>query len=331
MKKVRIAQIGINRYSHATGIFPTLKKLKDDYEIAGYVLVENEEELFPDLIDRYNGYPRLTLEEVLEDPTIVAVTIETEEIHLTKYALLAAQHGKHIHMEKPGSQSLADFEKLIETVRESGKVFHIGYMYRYNPMIAELQEQIRGGELGKIISVDAEMSCLHEKALREWLGVMKGGILYFLGCHLIDLVYRIQGEPLEVIPLSRSTELDGVKSEDFGFAVMTYQNGVSTVKAIDVEKGGFIRRQLVVVGSEKTVEIRPLEEFGEKLLYTTRTDYATNGWDDGGIPYSSELFDRYKGMMSAFASYVRGEKKNPYTLDYELNLFRIILKACGVI
>ena len=101
MKKVRIAQIGINRYSHATGIFPTLKKLKDDYEIAGYVLVENEEELFPDLIDRYDGYPRLTLEEVLEDPTIVAVTIETEEIHLTKYALLAAQHGKHIHMESP--------------------------------------------------------------------------------------------------------------------------------------------------------------------------------------------------------------------------------------
>ena len=61
-----------------------------------------------------------------------------------------------------------------------------------------------------------------------------------------------------------------------------YENGVSTVKATDVEKGGFIRRQLVVVGSKKTVEIRPLEEFGKKLLYTTRTDYATDGWDDGG-------------------------------------------------
>jgi len=35
-------------------------------------------------------------------------------------------------------------------------------------------------------------------------------------------------------------------------------------------------------------------------------------------------------MMSSFAQYVRGEKTNPYTLDYELNLYKNILKCCGV-
>ena len=151
-----------------------------------------------------------------------------------------------------------------------------------------------------------------------------------LGEPVLVMGLGVLGEPLNVIPLSRSTCLDGVESEDFGFAVLSYQNGVSTVKTTDVEKGGFIRRQLLVVGSKKTVEIRPLEQFGEKLLYTTRTDYATDGWDDGGVSFSSEPFDRYKGMMSAFATYVRGEKKNPYTLDYELQLYRIIIKACGL-
>jgi predicted dehydrogenase len=33
-------------------------------------------------------------------------------------------------MEKPGGISLAEFETLIDTVKQSGKVFHTGYMYR---------------------------------------------------------------------------------------------------------------------------------------------------------------------------------------------------------
>jgi len=35
-------------------------------------------------------------------------------------------------------------------------------------------------------------------------------------------------------------------------------------------------------------------------------------------------------MMSSFAKYVRGEVENPYTLDYELELYKILLKSCGV-
>jgi hypothetical protein len=33
-------------------------------------------------------------------------------------------------------------------------------------------------------------------------------------------------------------------------------------------------------------------------------------------------------MMKNFAEMVRG-KENPYSYDYELNLHRLILKACG--
>ena len=44
----------------------------------------------------------------------------------------------------------------------------------------------------------------------------------------------------------------------------------------------------------------------------------------------SEIFQRYEDMLYAFAAMVRGEKTNPYTLDYELELFKVILKCCGV-
>ena len=89
----------------------------------------------------------------MNDPTIEAVAVETDEIYATKYALIAAQHGKHVHMEKPGGRELADFEKLAAVIQSSGQVFHTGYMYRYNPAVQSLMEKVRAGELGDIISV----------------------------------------------------------------------------------------------------------------------------------------------------------------------------------
>ena len=90
MKKIRIAQIGINRYSHGGEIFNTLKKMSDVFDIVGYALVENERETCVDKLSIFDGYKELALDEILNDDTIEAVTVETDEIHLLKYALLAA-------------------------------------------------------------------------------------------------------------------------------------------------------------------------------------------------------------------------------------------------
>lgn len=101
----------------------------------------------------FDGYREMSVDGILNDPTIDALTVETEEIYLTKYALSAAEHKKHIHMEKPGGADLLEFEKLISTVKKNGTVFHTGYMYRYNPSVVKLMQDIKNGELGEIVSV----------------------------------------------------------------------------------------------------------------------------------------------------------------------------------
>lgn len=330
MRKIKIAQIGTSTNSHGNDIFNCMKRQKDLFEIAGYVFPENEREKYPERMADFNGYTALTLDEILNNPEIEAVTVETEECYLTEYALKAAKAGKHIHMEKPGSACLADFEELINTVKKNGSVFHTGYMYRYNPYVIELMEKIKNGELGEIISVEAQMNCAHDKNLRNWLGKYKGGSLFFLGCHLIDLIFRIKGTPDNIIPLSRSTGLDGNSSEDFGMAVFEYKNGVSLAKVNSNEIGGFARRQLVVSGTKGTVELKPIEMFAPGGQFTTKTEYRLADWGNGGETEDSEVYDRYDTMMSSFAEMVRGEKQNPYTYDYELELYKTILKACGV-
>ena len=334
MRKIRIAQIGMNKYSHADTIFGTLTRFPEVFEIAGYALVENEREECAEKLHFFDGYSELTLDEILNDPTIEAVTIETDEIHLTKYATLAAEHGKHIHMEKPGSESLSDFENLLDTVRRGGKVFHMGYMYRYNPYVKQILADIKSGEFGEIHAVEAQMDCKHlPGAVIDWLATFKGGMMFYLGCHLIDLVLQIQGEPDNIAVFNRSTGISPVCSNDFALAVFEYKNGCSTVKSDASEVGGYARRQLVVVGSKKTVELKPFEMMipgkSPRKIYTDKTEYTSGDWTDLGSSERVEI-DRYDDMMLAFASMVRGERENPYTLDYELKLFKTILKCCGI-
>ncbi len=334
MRKIRIAQIGTSQNSHGNDIFSCLGRHEDIFEVVGYALPEGEREKFPNRMSVFEGYREMTVEEIVSDPTIEAVTVETEEIYLTKYALAAAKHGKHIHMEKPGGTDLVAFEQLINTVKEHGTVFHTGYMYRYNPLILDLLAQIRRGELGEIISVEAQMNCIHPLAVRKWLKAFRGGMMFFLGCHLIDLILQIQGLPEKVIPFNRSSGQGDGLGDDFGMAVFEYKNGVSFAKTAAVEIGGFARRQLVVTGSKKTVEIKPLERYSvtnKGMMYSAKTEYTDGGWMDNGADSRSEEYNRYDTMIETFARMVRGEIKNPYTYDYELALYQTVLRACGAL
>ncbi len=332
MRKIRVAQIGINKWSHAIPIFRALKSLGDIFEIAGYVLVEDEREKFADLLGIFDGYKELSIEEALDDPTIDAVVIETEEVHLAKYALMAAEHGKKMHMEKPGGTDLAQFEKLIETVKKNNVLFHTGYMYRYNPYVMELMDKVKKGELGEIFSVDAEMSCKHAPEVRAWLKDFPGGMMFFLGCHLVDFILQLQGQPENIIPLSRSTGFDGVEAVDFGMSVFEFKNGVSVAKTTSSDIGGYARRHLLVCGSKGSFEVKPLEMFegdGEDdLEFTEKTEYTDADWGSRGKHERSGDFYRYNAMLEAFAAIVRGERENPVTPDYELELYKTLLKCC---
>ena len=328
MKKVKIAQIGTSANSHGNFIWKSLLKQSDIFDVVGFAFPENEREKFPYQMGDFEGYQEMTVEEILNNSEIEAVTVETEEIYLTKYALMTAKAGKHLHMEKPGGIAPMEFDDLIATLKDKMLVFSVGYMYRFNPVIRDVMERIERGELGYIYSVEAHMDCLHPPKTRAWLENFPGGMTFFLGCHLIDLIYRILGEPTEVLPLSCSTGFDGVSSEDFGMVAFKYPNGVSFAKTSATERGGFMRRQLVICGEKGTVEIKPLEIQAEEELFTIWSECDSTDWLAQWRTSESEPYHRYDDMMTNFAEMVRG-KENPYSYDYEHNLYKLILRSCG--
>ena len=352
MKKIRIAQIGIE-HDHASCILKTLRSLPDIFEVVAYADPEKEIVYEPftgkntvggyeydgGFMGRdpqvYDDLPEMTVEELLEIPGLEAVAIETSETNLFKYARMAAEKGLHVHMDKPGGTEYRDFAELVDIFKRTGKTLHLGYMYRYNPEVQRTLREIGEGKYGEIYSVECQMSTRHPDEKRAWMGRYPGGMMFFLGCHLIDLIYRIQGEPEEVIPMNTVTGINGLETgEDFGFAILRYKNGVSFAKTCAAEPGGFLRRQFVVCGSKGTVEFKPFEAYsnvvGSSELLTKVRDVEGDilNWGNDGTRRESS-FDRYIPMMTAFAGILRGERENPYSMDYELAMYKVLMRACG--
>ena len=149
MKKLKIAQIGIG-HDHALAIIDSILDHTDIFEFVGLAIPESEKMDFPAKYAKTEQYNTLTVEQALDYEGLDCIAIETEELNLTKYTQMAADRGLHIHMDKPGGIALADFERMIDTVKKNNCVLSIGYMYRYNSEVMELHRKIEAGELGEI-------------------------------------------------------------------------------------------------------------------------------------------------------------------------------------
>ena len=76
IKKLKIAQIGTG-HDHATAAIRTLKEQSDLYELTGFAVVPGDEEVFAQTKQVYDGICRKTADEILNDPSLDAVCIET--------------------------------------------------------------------------------------------------------------------------------------------------------------------------------------------------------------------------------------------------------------
>ena len=327
MKKIKIGQIGIG-HNHGEGKMLAVQKFPELFEVIGYA-EENEKWVEKrGNLPCYKDLPRLSVEEIIEKSD--AILVECDVWNLTKVAKMCVEAGKHVHIDKPASGTLAEFEELLNIAKEKNLTVQMGYMYRYNFAIQKLMDMINSGELGEIYQIDAEMSTYHSKEYREWLKKFKGGSMYIFGSHLIDLVVSILGKPEKVYPFIKQTGFEGVYSDDNNFAVLEYDKAIARITNLSVEVNGWGMRRFAVMGSKGTVEIKPIELNVEMTKSTT--DIASNAYRD--MKEKVDIKDvptlsRYDEMMKDFYKSVIGEKENPYSYEHELAVQKTLCRVVG--
>ena len=323
MAKIRYAQIGVG-HAHASKI--SVYRDSQDYEVVGVAEPDDNLRARAQQTAAYKDLPWLSVEQLLADDTIQVVGVETAVRDLLKYGQLAIDAGKHIHLDKPAGANWKAFQKLMDVAMRKHLAVQMGYMYRYNPAIVMLRDLLKRGVLGEPFELHAVMSKKIGDNARKPLMEFPGGAMFELGCHLIDLMAGLLGEPQQTHPFLRATREareDGDKLRDNTLAVFEYPQATAAIRTSVIEVDGFARRHLVLCGSEGTMHIQPLDRPQARLTLSR----ANGRYQQGGQDIQFPTYQRYVDDAAELAGVIRHERDPLFSYDHDLVVQRLILQA----
>lgn len=321
--RIKIGQIGVG-HAHASKL--SVYRASPDYEVVGIVEPNAQLRKRAENAAPYRGLKWMTREELLATPGLQAVLIETEVRDLLDNAEVCVNAGLHVHIDKPAGESLPQFQRILETATRKKLLVQMGYMFRYNPAVLLLREFLKQGWLGEVFEVHAVMSKVVDPASRKGLAEYPGGILFELGCHILDLVIGVLGKPTEVTPFVQQASQGNDTLRDNMLAVLTYPKALATVKSSALEVEGFERRHLVVCGTEGTFHIQPLDNPAARVSLSKPRGEYRKGTQEVKFP----KYTRYVGDAADMAHVIRGEKANDFPPTHDLVVQETLLRACGL-
>lgn len=181
-----------------------------------------------------------TMEEMLADPSIEAVSVcVPEQFHVDVVEKCFAA-GKHVLLEKPMAMDVAESERILAAWKKAGTRLMIAYSQRFYEEHILAARLLREGSLGKAISFRTYLSnpgveysvfgaCddFYDKRLRSI-----GGVMSNVGCHRIDLIRYIFDTEYDSIfaftPALNKRFSDGklIDLEDHAMLTLRLKNGV---------------------------------------------------------------------------------------------------------
>ena len=224
MKKVRYGIIGggMGR-AHMAGL-----KLNNSAELAAICDINPDvlktcSDLYPEA-RTYTDY-----RELLADPGVDAVVVAVPDQGHREMSLAALDAGKHVLCEKPMALTLEDCRAMVDASRKSDRKFMVGQICRFTPGFVNAKKLIDAGEIGELFFVESEYAHDYSKIpgkYNNWrLDPLRHGFLGG-GCHAVDLLRWIAGNPYEVAAFANKKMLVDWPTDDCTIAIMKFPNDV---------------------------------------------------------------------------------------------------------
>ena len=187
--KVVMAGQGAFGQKHLDGI-----KNIDGVEVVS--LVGGSQEATRQVAEKY-GIPHYTgdLGKALAIPGVEAVILATPTQMHAKQAVQAMEAGKHVQIEIPMADTLADAEWIVDTQKKAGVIAMAGHTRRFNPSHQYVHNKIKAGELN-IQQMDVQTYFFRRSNMnaagqaRSWTD----HLLWHHACHTVDLFQYQTGE-----------------------------------------------------------------------------------------------------------------------------------------
>lgn len=248
-RRVKIAFLGTS-HSHGEGKLAVVRA-NPIYELAGV--------WEPDA--NHTNVKTLSREEILQDPSIQVIAVESNVSELAKHARAALQAGKHVHVEKPPTSTLAEFQDLQKIAASQKRILQVGYMWRYNPGVVRIFELVKQGWLGDVFLVRAMMNTHIEAKIRPDWARFKGGDMFEQGSHLIDFMVRLMGKPTKVTSVLRKHGREFHDNlADNTAVILEWPGALGVLTATALQQNARLHRFMEVQGTNGTAVLRPIED-----------------------------------------------------------------------
>lgn len=282
-----------------------------------------------------------------EKPDITSITVPSGlHYSIAKAAMLS---GSHILLEKPMSMKASQARELRDISEQKNRRIAMGHIFRYFPVVGNLQKDVAAGRFGKISHGSVIVRWGHDQAYygqTSWRGTWKhdGGVLMNQCVHAIDLICWLMNGNATAANAMISKRFHDMEAEDIALGTLKLDNGAlcqieGTTNSpsgdheaafyLLGEKGGFrmgIRRgrpyfDIRINGKKKNLEyfMKEIRSRGLSSLLSLTNPHAGIYADlrDAILNGKSPIADARSGMMSVesvLALYLSAKEKKQITI-----------------
>jgi predicted dehydrogenase len=175
-----------------------------------------------------------TWQEVCTDPEVRIVDLCTFPDVRLEPLQLAADHGKHVQVQKPIAIEVATAQAMIDYCDRKGVFLSTVSQGRFNDSTQFLKRAIDSGRLGRVFQADAYTKWwrseeYYSRPIKGSWAVEGGGSLINQGIHQVDWLLYLMGGVQQVFGQWHLGVRHKIESDDVCTAVLRYQNGATGV------------------------------------------------------------------------------------------------------
>jgi len=291
---VRVACLGMGWWSDV--LADAIKKTNTMTIAACYSRSPDKRNAFA---KKYGCKPADSYEEILRDKSVQAIINTTPNATHLETTRAAAAAGKHVFLDKPIANTIADARALTKACRDAKVILALGYQRRRESHFRFVKKQIQEGKFGKLVNAEANISRdrLGKIDLNSWryqAQGMPGGVMLQIGIHYTDVLEYLMGPIKAVSGRFVQLVLPG-DNPDVASLILEHENGAqSTLNASYASAGEYYLMN--IYGKEATA----FYDLHQGLRIFNR---SSNKVEAVSTPKNDAIADE----LDEFAAAVRGE------------------------
>src|SRR3954463_167179 len=231
MKPLRVGCLGMGWWSD---VLADAMKRSGKFEMVGCYTRSAEKRLA--FSKKYGCKAVDSYEQLLRDKSVEAIVNTTpNNVHL-ETTRAAAAAGKHVFLDKPIANTVADGFAITEACRKAKVVLALGYQRRRESHFRFVKQEIDAGRFGKLVNAEANISRdrLGKIDLSSWRYTaegMPGGVMLQIGIHYSDVLEYLLG-PVKAVNGSFARLVLPGDNPDVASLVLEHESGArSTLNA----------------------------------------------------------------------------------------------------